>query len=202
MRDKWAGKEAQILDDAHNEIPFTRGVMSFAGSGKNTRGTQIFFTLAEHSSHLGKEAWEVPFGKVIYGDDALQSINIEYDDSVSQGRIWKDGYAYLRKEHPNLSYIEYCRSINEHEISYYLQSVKKQQMEQEKQGKQQQNGVLNQDKEHDLQQQLYDNIDNGSVVADDVSAKLIFQVIGGVLCIAAIMFTVIKLLKKAPDKNN
>eukprot|EP01083_Nonionella_stella_P291933 993153_1 len=60
MRNKWAGSDAQINDDPHSEIPFTRGIMSFAGSGKNTRGTQIFFTLNEHSTHLGKEPWEVP----------------------------------------------------------------------------------------------------------------------------------------------
>ena len=31
MRDKWGKKELEIKDDPHIDIPFTRGIMSFAG---------------------------------------------------------------------------------------------------------------------------------------------------------------------------
>eukprot|EP00484_Ammonia_sp_Unknown_P027905 CAMPEP_0197047130 /NCGR_PEP_ID=MMETSP1384-20130603/22675_1 /TAXON_ID=29189 /ORGANISM="Ammonia sp." /LENGTH=314 /DNA_ID=CAMNT_0042479003 /DNA_START=31 /DNA_END=975 /DNA_ORIENTATION=- len=123
MRDKWAGREHEIQDDPKIDVPFTRGIMSFAGGGANTRGTQIFITLAQLSTHLGREVWEVPFGRMIYGEPALQSINTEYDDNVSQGRIWRDGYDYLKKEFPNLSYIQYCRRITDHEVDYYLKAV-------------------------------------------------------------------------------
>merc|ERR1712130_364587 len=97
---------------------FTPGIMSFAGSGKNSRGTQMFFTLAQSSTSLGREDWETPFGQVIYGMNAIKSINTEYGDSVSQGKIWQEGYDYLRKNFERLSYIKYCREIDENEITY------------------------------------------------------------------------------------
>mmetsp|Transcript_31760 Transcript_31760/g.51395 ORF Transcript_31760/g.51395 Transcript_31760/m.51395 type:complete len:253 (-) Transcript_31760:51-809(-) len=121
MRDKWRARD--IKDDPKIDVPFTRGIMSFAGGGPNTRGTQIFFTLAQLSTHLGKEPWEVPFARVIYGEDALQSINTEYGDNVSQQRIWQHGYEYLKQEFPRLSYIEYCRVISEQEMQYYINAA-------------------------------------------------------------------------------
>ena len=42
MRDKWSKRELNIPDDPKIDVPFTRGIMSFAGGGVNTRGTQIF----------------------------------------------------------------------------------------------------------------------------------------------------------------
>lgn len=78
---------------------------------------------------------EVPFGRVIYGDEALQSIYKQYGDDVSQGKIWQKGYEYLEQEFPNLSYIDYCRVLSENEVNYYL--VPEQQ-------------------QHDLMQQIYD----------------------------------------------
>ena len=131
--------------------------------------------MAQLSTHLGKEAWEVPFGRVIYGDEALQSINTEYDDNVSQQRIWRDGYDYLHKEFPNLSYIDYCRVITDAEINYYLNNDKGDDIVV--------NNVGENDKEHDLQQQLYEwgkekssenNINNNQMIRTIFGGRVIY----------------------------
>eukprot|EP01083_Nonionella_stella_P033941 92856_1 len=181
MRQKWR-ETKNIPDDPPSDVPFTRGIMSFAGSGKNTRGTQIFFTLAKLSTHLGKEAWEVPFGKVIYGDDALKSINKEYDDKVSQTKIWRQGYEYLTKEFPNLSYIEYCRTISEREMMYYVHSGKGNENENEAAE------VVNENEE----------------VSDEENSQTVFivKIVSVAVGVGVCIFVVIKLLKKTPGKKN
>ena len=146
--------------------------------------------MAKLSTHLGKADWEVPFGRVIYGDDALESINTEYDDNISQGRIWKDGYDYLKQEFPNLSYIKYCRVIHENEINYYLQSINNQ------------HPNIQNEQQHDLQKQLYDDSNSNLDIINSESITLILECIACVIFIVGFIFAVIKLIKKTPDKNN
>ena len=193
MRDKWGKRELEIQDDPHVDVKFERGIMSFAGGGANTRGTQIFFTLAKISTHLGRAKWEVPFGKVIYGDDGLKSINTEYGDHVSQGKIWEEGYEYLKREFPNLSYIDYCRVITEDEIKYY----KKQQQQQSNDNKQELNvNEGNENVKDDLQQQLSEGGDNNEIMI------FILEMSASAICIGILIFAVVKVLRKTPDKNN
>ena len=180
MRDKWGKRELNIEDDPKIDIPFTRGIMSFAGGGKHTRGTQIFFTLAQISHHLGKEAWEVPFAKIIYGDDVLSTINTQYDDNVSQGRIWRDGYDYLHNEFPNLSYIDYCRVINQDEINYYLN---------------------NNDNNHDLQKELLLQTNNNNNNNNQMIISLL-EISAGIIGVILCIFIIVKFVRKTPDKNN
>ena len=59
LRERWLGKT--IEDDPDLSIPITRGIISFAGSGANSRDTQVFLPF-EHISYLGKAPWERPFG--------------------------------------------------------------------------------------------------------------------------------------------
>jgi len=120
MREKWR-KVPNLEDDPLLDMPFTEGMMSFAGGGKNTRGTQMFITLGKEVGSLGKELWETPFGKVIYGMEYVQDINFEYGDSPPWGKgpdqqkIWSGGQKYLEDNFPNLSYIQSCESL---EINY------------------------------------------------------------------------------------
>eukprot|EP01084_Bolivina_argentea_P174921 302960_1 len=110
-RQKWMRKT--IKDDPSNNIPFTKGMLSFAGSGKHSRETQIFFVLGQDLSwHLGKSPWEVPFAQIIYGVNNLDFINTEYEEKVDQQKIWSLGYDYLKKDFPNLSYIDYCYIVD------------------------------------------------------------------------------------------
>ena len=62
-----------IKDDPPSNIPFTDGVVSFAGYGKDSRGSHLFLTLGNQPG-LGKSPWEVPVGKVVAGLDVMRKI--------------------------------------------------------------------------------------------------------------------------------
>lgn len=93
-------------------------MVAFAGSGDNSRTTQIFFALANHFS-LGHSPWETALGFVTpetmstidkvytgYGDGA------PWGNGPSQGRINAEGNAYLRSEFPLLDYIHECHVVD------------------------------------------------------------------------------------------
>lgn len=127
MREKWR-KIPNIEDDPLLDKPFTEGMMSFAGGGKNSRGTQMFITLGKQVDSLGTELWETPFGNVLYGMEKVQDINFEYGDSPPWGKgpdqqkIW-GGYKYLKDNFPNISYIQSCErlQIDYEDTEEYLQ---------------------------------------------------------------------------------
>lgn len=59
----------QIKDDPKKtdpEIPFEPGIISFAGSGPNSRTSQLFISYGSSKS-LGTQPWETPIGKVTEG---------------------------------------------------------------------------------------------------------------------------------------
>ena len=65
---RWNAK-GNIADDPPSTVPFTDGIVSFAGYGKGSRSTHLFLTLGNQPG-LGKSAWEVPVGKVV-GEGSL-----------------------------------------------------------------------------------------------------------------------------------
>ncbi len=73
----WHNKE--IKDDVNRHRPIKRGFLSFAGGGANTRSTQMFIAF-EDLDFLGKEPWEVPFGEISIGHDALENLFKGYGD--------------------------------------------------------------------------------------------------------------------------
>ena len=117
LREKWF-KIGNIKDDPPLNIKFEKGIMSFAGSGPDSRNTQIFFTMIEEGRkhYLGTELWETPFGQVIGNIELLNEINTEYGDKPNQQEIWKQGYKYLKNEFPNLTYIDQCRMVSQKDI--------------------------------------------------------------------------------------
>merc|ERR1712228_679940 len=110
-REKYGHSDAAIMDDPSKNIPFTKGIISFAGAGPNTRDQQIFITLGESVPHLGQAPWEVPVAKIIHGMEHLQYIETKYADEPNQQMIWSQGYEYLRDNFPDLSYIDKCKVI-------------------------------------------------------------------------------------------
>ena len=105
---KWSG--TSIPDDAIKGSN-TRGTITFAMGGPNTRMTQLFINFADNS-RLDSMGFP-PFGKVIKGMDVVDKINGEYGDMPQQGgngpnpaRIAMQGNAYLKKEFPKLDYIK------------------------------------------------------------------------------------------------
>jgi cyclophilin family peptidyl-prolyl cis-trans isomerase len=96
-----------------------RGELSFAGGGKDTRGTQFFITFND-SRHLGDAPWEVAFGYVTEETmaETADHLNTEYgemygfnDKGVKQGRIEREGAAYIRHDFPRMSLWKGCRVV-------------------------------------------------------------------------------------------
>jgi peptidyl-prolyl cis-trans isomerase A (cyclophilin A) len=89
----------------------TRGAITFAKGGPNTRTTQLFINFGDNSRLDGMGF--PPFGKVTQGMDVVDKINGEYGDMAEQGgrgpsarRCQQEGNAYLKKDFPNLDYIK------------------------------------------------------------------------------------------------
>ena len=76
LQRKWEAA-GNIEDDPRSTIPFTDGVVSYAGYGKNSRGTHLFMTLGNQPG-LGKSPWEVPVGKIVGGIDVMHGVYTGY----------------------------------------------------------------------------------------------------------------------------
>ena len=104
---KW--REANIPDDPVKGSN-TRGAITFATAGPNTRTTQLFINFGNNTGLDGQGFSS--FGKVSEGMDVVDKINSEYGEGApngsgpNQGRIQMEGNAYLKKDFPNLNYIK------------------------------------------------------------------------------------------------
>ena len=58
-------------------VPFEEGIISYAGSGPNSRSSQMFIAYGPVIS-LGKELWETPIGKVVKGMDHVREFYGDY----------------------------------------------------------------------------------------------------------------------------
>ena len=103
----WRG--AAIPDDPV-KASNTRGAVTFATAGPNTRTTQFFINFGDNK-RLDSMGFS-PFGKVSEGMDVVDKINGEYGEGAPggrgphQGRVQAEGNAYLKKDFPNLDYIK------------------------------------------------------------------------------------------------
>jgi len=109
LRSKYAGHHNAILDDPSVGNAVARGVLCYAGGGANTRSSQLFFAYADQP-HLGKQPWEVPFGKL--RDKAslavLDSFHQGYGDTVDQAALEEQGNAYIARDFPLIDFVRRC----------------------------------------------------------------------------------------------
>jgi peptidyl-prolyl cis-trans isomerase A (cyclophilin A) len=104
---KWT--DANLQDDPVKQQN-TRGRITFATAGPNTRTTQLFINYADNS-RLDSQGFS-PFGEVISGMEVVDQLYADYGEGApggngpDQGRIEKEGNAYLTKDFPNLDYIK------------------------------------------------------------------------------------------------
>lgn len=103
---KWDGSEIQ--DDPVLQSN-TRGIVTFATAGRNTRTTQLFINLADNP-RLDNMGF-APIGRVVRGMDSVESIDSRYGEAPQQPRIEGEGEAYLSREFPNLDKIVSARVI-------------------------------------------------------------------------------------------
>lgn len=104
-----AWREARIPDEPVKGSN-TRGAITFAKAGPNTRTTQLFINLVDNARLDGMGF--SPFGKVVEGMDVVDQLHSGYGECApqglgpDQGRTQQEGNAYLKKEFPKLDYIK------------------------------------------------------------------------------------------------
>jgi peptidyl-prolyl cis-trans isomerase A (cyclophilin A) len=102
-------RDANINDDPVRQSN-TRGMISFATAGPNTRTTQVFINFADNSNLDGMGF--APFGKVVSGMNVVDAFYAGYGEGAprgrgpDQGRLQAQGNAYLIKEYPRMDYIK------------------------------------------------------------------------------------------------
>lgn len=100
---RWA--ERKIPDDSVRQSN-RRGTLVFASGGPNTRTTQLFINLRDNARLDGLGF--PPIGEVIAGMDAVDAFYSGYGDGANapnQGRITREGEAYLAENFPLLDRI-------------------------------------------------------------------------------------------------
>lgn len=88
----------------------TRGTISFATSGPNSRTTQVFINYKDNTN-LDRMGF-APFGRVVEGMEVVDSLYKGYGEGAprgrgpSQGRIQNEGNEYLRRDFPELDWVK------------------------------------------------------------------------------------------------
>ena len=98
-------RNARIKDDPVKKSN-TRGYITFAMAGPDTRTTQVFINYGDNS-RLDKDNFS-PFGKVTKGMNVVESLYNKYagKPSDAQPQIQMEGNAFLEKNFPNLDFIK------------------------------------------------------------------------------------------------
>jgi cyclophilin family peptidyl-prolyl cis-trans isomerase len=87
----------------------SRGFISFATSGQDSRTTQMFINFQDN--HNLDSMGFSPFGRVVKGMEVVDQIYSGYGEEPNQGIIQKEGNKYLKKQFGKLSYIESVKFV-------------------------------------------------------------------------------------------
>ena len=104
----WMAPGAQLRDDPVVETN-SRGRVTFANAGPNTRSTQLFINLGDNAflddPRQMRGSVFAPFGEVIEGMDNVTNIEDRHGEQPQQGAIRQNGNAYLSDAFPGLDQI-------------------------------------------------------------------------------------------------
>lgn len=112
---KW--RQEKLLDDPVL-VSNTRGTISYAMSGPNTRTTQLFIntrTGKKGNAYLDQQGFS-PIARILYGMDAVDRIYSEAREKPIQPKIQSLGNTYLQSEFPLLSYIQNIQQLSYQDI--------------------------------------------------------------------------------------
>jgi len=104
-----AWSSAPIQDDPVQQSN-TRGMVTFATAGANTRTTQIFVNYVDRNRQLDAMGF-APFGEVVQGMSVVDSLYKGYGEGAPrgtgphQGRLKTQGNPYLKRNFPELDYV-------------------------------------------------------------------------------------------------
>uniref|UniRef100_A0A7S0B3K6 Peptidyl-prolyl cis-trans isomerase n=1 Tax=Pyrodinium bahamense TaxID=73915 RepID=A0A7S0B3K6_9DINO len=99
MYKKWS----QMIPDDKVTQSNTRGRISFAMRGPNTRSCQVFINFGDNGS-LDSQGF-APFGEVIEGMEVVDKIYSGYQDAPYREPIKEEGVACIKDKFPKLSYV-------------------------------------------------------------------------------------------------
>lgn len=102
-------RAARIKDDIVKKSN-TRGRLSYATAGPDSRTTQFFINYKDNSGSLDRQGFS-PFGEVIEGMDVVDDLHSGYGECAPNGNgpsqqlAQTQGNAYLMAKFPNLDYV-------------------------------------------------------------------------------------------------
>ena len=103
-----AWREAYIMDEMVKQ-PNSRGRVTFARRGGDTRSTQIFINLKDNAADFDAQGF-APFGEIVEGMDVIAKLSNEHGERPQQGdapkRMVAEGAAFIKKQFPKLDYIK------------------------------------------------------------------------------------------------
>lgn len=111
---KW--RAARIQDDPVTQKN-TRGMVTFATSGPNSRTTQVFINFVDRNTNLDAMGF-APFGKIESGMEVVDSLYKGYGEGAprgagpSQPRMQAEGNTYLRADFPQLDWVKKATIVN------------------------------------------------------------------------------------------
>jgi peptidyl-prolyl cis-trans isomerase A (cyclophilin A) len=94
----------------------TRGFVTFAMAGPNSRTSQVFINYADKNQRLDSMGF-APFGQVVEGMNVVDSLYKGYGETAPKGkgpdasRASREGEAYLAKEFPELDRIKEAKIL-------------------------------------------------------------------------------------------
>ena len=101
LNEAWDKKT--LVDDSV-KVPNTRGTLSFASSGKDSRSHQLFVNLTDNKN-LDRQGFS-PIGNVVEGMGVVDSLYSGYSEEISYHLLSTLGNSYLKRMFPKVDYIK------------------------------------------------------------------------------------------------
>ena len=96
--------DKKTIPDDSVKVPNTRGTLTFASSGKDSRSHQLFVNLTDNKN-LDRQGFS-PIGTVVEGMGVVDSLYSGYSEEISYHLLSTLGNSYLKRMFPKVDYIK------------------------------------------------------------------------------------------------